>query len=137
MIRIENSRRALIAAIGLGALALANTARAEELLMGNQPWSFQAQNRAGIAAMMVQKDNGTLGGSTTSSSSGGGNSCGGSAGNASATGNYTCIILNESTADISALQHENGDQGATSTTSATANGVPNDQLSNVLQSLTN
>ena len=113
-------------------LGLAAQASAEEL-MGNTPWSFQPQNRAGIAALIEEQANGT-----TDGASGGGTStaCGGG-GTSTATGNYTCIIVNDSTADISALQEALGNQGSTAETTATANGVPEEQLSSILEALSN
>jgi hypothetical protein len=106
-------------------------ASAEEFNLGNRPWDFTQQNRAGIAAMMVQKRNGTLGGGGTGV--GGGNSCGGSGGNSTAVGNYTCIILNDSTAAIEQLQSEHGDQTANAQTQTVSHG----NMSDVLQDLTN
>ena len=121
--------------LALAAAAYATAASAEEL-MGNRPWGFKQQNRAGIAAMMVQQSNGTLGGGSTSAAAAS-TSCGGSAGNAAATGNYTCIILGDgTTADITALQDALGNQSATSESEASVNGVPAEALSDVLETLT-
>ena len=110
--------------LGIGA------AFGEEFNMGNRPWDFTAQNRAGIAALIEQKANGTLGGDGTGG--GAGNSCGGNGGNSTAIGNYTCIILNDSEAAIEQWQKELGDQTA-NTQTATAG----DDLSDVLLDLTN
>jgi len=104
---------------------------AEELYPGNRPWDFSTQNRAGIAALIEQKKNGTLGGSNGQVASGGGG-CGGSAGNSTAIGNYTCIIINDSTAAIELLQDEDGGQTA-STQTQTSGG----DMSDVLQDLSN
>ena len=126
----------LSVALALAAAAYATTASAEEL-MGNQPWGFKQQNRAGIAAMMVQQSNGTLGGGSTGAAAAS-TSCGGSAGNAAATGNYTCIILGDgTTADITALQDALGSQSATSDTETSVNGVPESEFSDILEDLTN
>jgi hypothetical protein len=123
--------------LALGLVALANTAKADGQ-MGNHPWGFKQQNRAGLAAMMVQKKSGALDGSSGGGTVAAGNSCGGSGGTSSATANYTCIILGDGAiADIEALQDALGDQTATSETQATANGVPDESLSEVLEALTN
>lgn len=101
----------------------------EVLGLGNRPWDFSQRNHAGIAALIEQKKDGTIGGGSGVGSSGG---CGGNAGNSSATGNYTCIIINESQAAIEILQKEFGDQTA-STQTQTSGG----DMSDVLQDLTN
>jgi hypothetical protein len=132
----KNGYARLSVVLALGVATLATAASAEEL-MGNQPWGFKQQNRAGIAAMMDQKANDSDE-TATSAVLGAGNSCGGSAGNASATGNYTCIILGDgTTANINALQEALGDQSATSESETSANSVPEDELSDILESLTN
>lgn len=101
----------------------------EEFNLGNRPWDFTPQNRAGIAALIEQKAAGTIGGGGNGTGGGG---CGGNAGNSTATGNYTCIIINDSTAAIEILQKELGDQTA-NTQTQTSHG----SMSDVLQDLTN
>jgi hypothetical protein len=64
---------------------------------------------------------------------GGGNACGGNGGSSTAIGNYTCIILNDSTAAIEQLQKELGDQ----TANAQAQSVTNGNMSDAIQDLTN
>jgi hypothetical protein len=112
--------------------SLAATVSAEEFNLGNRPWDFSQQNRAGIAAMMVQKRNGTLGGDGNGVA-GGGNACGGNGGSSTAVGNYTCIILNDSTAQIEQLQSDHGDQTANAQTQTVSHG----NMSDVLQDLAN
>jgi hypothetical protein len=126
--------RMMAGSIAFACLAsLAATASAEEFNLGNRPWDFTQQNRAGIAAMMVQKRNGTLGGLNGTGGVGGGNACGGNGGSSTAIGNYTCIILNDSTAAIEQLQKELGDQ----TANAQAQSVTNGNMSDAIQDLTN
>jgi hypothetical protein len=128
-----------MAKIGFAALAslsgilltLGMTAGASaQQAMGNQPWNFTAQNRAGIAALIQQGGDGNSG-------IGGGSAyaCGGG-GTATATANYTCIILNNSTATIGTDQDADGDQTATSDTDTAVNGVPEEEMSDVLETLT-
>ena len=119
------------ATFGVLLLAAPPPSSAEEFNLGNRPWDFTQQNRAGIAAMMVQKRNGTLGGAN--GGVGGGNACGGNGGNSAAIGNYTCIILNDSTAAIEQLQKELGDQTANAQTQTVTNG----DLSDAIQDLMN
>jgi hypothetical protein len=126
-------RLVIVAAAGLAVAALLPLSpvpalAGEEFNLGNRPWDFTAQNRAGIAALIEQKKDGTLGGNGTGSGGG----CGGNAGNSTAVGNYTCIIINESTAAIEILQKELGDQTA-NTQTQTAGG----NMSDVLQDLNN
>jgi hypothetical protein len=111
---------------------VAHPAFGEEFNLGNRPWDFSQQNRAGIAAMMVQKRNGTLGGDGNGVA-GGGNACGGNGGSSTAVGNYTCIILNDSTAQIEQLQSDHGDQTANAQTQTVSHG----NMSDVLQDLAN
>jgi hypothetical protein len=129
MIRV--ARFAAVAAVLVTAMAgsqLPAIAGGEEFNLGNRPWDFTPQNRAGIAALIEQQKNGTLGGTGT----GNGGGCGGNAGNSTATGNYTCIIINESQAAIEILQDENGGQTA-NTQTQTSGG----NLSDALQDLNN
>jgi hypothetical protein len=107
-------------------------AAASESLMGNRPWGFSQQtSRASIAALMMQHDGQSgSGGAAT----GGGNACGGG-GTATATANYTCIILNNSDADIHTGQTSDGDQDANAVTSVTSHSNDEDSLSDILESL--
>jgi hypothetical protein len=124
----------IVAAGGLAVAALLSFSplpalAGEEFNLGNRPWDFTQQNRAGIAALIEQQKNGTIGGGTGTGSGGG---CGGNAGNSTATGNYTCIIINESQAAIEILQKEFGDQTANAQTTTSGG-----NMSDVLQDLTN
>ncbi len=101
----------------------------EEFNLGNRPWDFTAQNRAGIAALIEQKANGTIGGGGNGSGGGG---CGGNAGNSTAIGNYTCIIINDSTSVLELVQKEFGDQTANTQTQNSGG-----SMSDVLQELNN
>lgn len=94
--------------------------RAADAQQFNQAWGFTAQNRASIAALMKQMDNeeknadsqvGILGGYSGSDNL----ICGGD-GESEATGNSTCIILNNATGNIEIDQDSEGGQTATSTT---------------------
>ncbi len=122
---------AALAGLGGVLLSLGMTAHANaQQAMGNQPWNFTAQNRAGLAALIEQQENGTGG-------SGGGSAfaCGGG-GTATATANYTGIILNNSTGStIGAAQDADGDQTATSDTETSVNGASESALSSILDDL--
>lgn len=102
----------------------------EEFNLGNRPWDWSPRNHAGIAALIEQKKNGTIGGG--GNGGGGGGGCGGNAGHSTAIGNYTCIIINESTSMLELIQKEYGDQTANSQTQ-TAGG----NMSDALQDLNN
>src|SRR5262245_21985012 len=114
---------AAITAFGgaLCSLAFAGPASAQQA-MGDSPWNFTAQNRAGIAAL-IQQQNGE--GSSGVASA---NACGGSGGTSTATSNYTCIILNNSTASIGSDQDSAGDQTATNHKQHSVNGVEDGHL---------
>ncbi len=96
--------------------------------MMEKPYSFNPQNRASIAALIrsVEED-----GSSSSSaqavtgSTGTTLVCGGSADSAGATGNSSCIILNNSTGEITTSQLSEGDQSATNETTETVNVAEN------------
>ena len=125
-------RIALFAAVALGGLlllVLIDAASAQQA-MGNQPWNFTAQNRAGIAALIEQQADGE-GNSGVASA----NACGGG-GTTTATSNYTCIILNNSNATIGSDQDSLGDQTATSDTETSVSS-PGDDFSEVLETLGN
>jgi hypothetical protein len=135
MSKFGYGRFSVVLALGLVTFTTGASAQGQ---IGNQPWGFKAQNRAGIAAMMVQKESGSLDGTSSNGSVAAATSCGGSAGNASATGNYTCIILGDgATGAITALQEALGNQSSTSDNQTTTNGVPEEELSDALEALTN
>jgi len=101
----------------------------------NQPWSFGQQNRAQLAVVMRQMEDGGTSSSTGGTSSGAtaGTTivCGG--GSATATSNNTCIILNNSTGEVLTDQDSNGDQNASnSTETTTANGTDADEVLSAL-----
>ena len=96
----------------------------------NQAWSFTSQNRASIAALMQQVE-----GSETGAAAQGSFDtlvCGGD-GASSATGNSTCIILNNATGTVEIGQDTEGDQDATNT--AKEKTGPDSDLGKTLASL--
>jgi len=100
-------------------------------LMGNAGWQpRQEASRASIAALMDShaKADAAAGYAGTSFGCGGG-------GTATSTGNYTCIIINGSTAAIDTDQDSTGNQTSNTNTTATANGVTNESLSSILEGL--
>jgi len=88
----------------------------------NRPWGFQAQNRAQLAVVMEQMENG--GSSALAGGAGGGSGttivCGG--GSATATANNTCIIMNNSTGQVVTDQISDGDQTASNSEQIAVNG---------------
>jgi hypothetical protein len=124
---------AALAGLGGILLTLSMTAGATaQQAMGNQPWNFTPQNRAGIAALIQQGGTGGSG-----AGSGSAFACGGG-GEATATANYTCIIINDSEGSIIHTgQDSDGDQTATTDTETSVNGVPDEDLSEVLETLSN
>lgn len=105
--------------------------------MTKEPWGFQQQNRASIAALMQQVENRN---NTTAVAStgyagydqlvcGGGGSGGGES---TATANSTCIILNNSDGSIQIGQDAQGNQDASSAANTTLN-----ELSDVLGTIDN
>lgn len=118
----------------LGVFGLAAPASAQ---MSEKAWDFKNQtNRAAIASLIYQVDNGQMDGSSAAGT-GSANACGGG-GTSTATGNYTCIIVNNSTAMIDALQDSTGDQTSTADSDVAVN-TPDDgsELSSVLEDLAN
>lgn len=87
--------------------------------MVSEPWSFQPQNRASIAALMrqVENENAQAVSATPSITT---LVCG-SDGKSSATGNSTCVILNNAAGNLNIGQDAQGDQSASSNTSETQN----------------
>lgn len=99
----------------------------------DQPYQFQQTNRSNTAVIMKQVESGLLNprNNTATTSNAGLDAsstvliCGGSDGGgsgeqslSSATGNSSCVILNNSTGAISIGQDAQGDQGATSNSSS-------------------
>jgi len=127
---MTNLRQALLLTAVCGAFAMSAGVAQADPLGGKEPWSFQAQNRAGIAATMKAVEDGGSG----SGGSGGGTTivCGGTSGGsgdgstgsaASSTANSTCVIVNGSTGtDIDIDQDSDGNQssGAETKTSSKA-----------------
>jgi hypothetical protein len=118
----------LLACLG-GALIALSTAASAQQAMGNQPWNFTPQNRAGIAALIQQQQNGN-----NNTGSAAAFACGGG-GTATATANYTCIILNDSYASINAGQTSAGSQTATSDAETQVNGASQETLSTLIEEL--
>jgi hypothetical protein len=118
----------------LGVFGLATPASAQ---MSEKAWDFKNQtNRAAIASLIYQVDNGQMDGSTAAGT-GSANACGGG-GTSTATGNYTCIIVNNSTALIDALQDSTGDQTSTADSDVAVNTSGDEsELSSVLEDLAN
>ena len=123
-------RLSLLGGAMLCAPAIFSFAHAGEVLMGKQPWGFsQTTSRASIAALQMQHDGASGGGGGSAFACGGG-------GTATSTANYTCIIINNSDGTIvDADQDSTGDQTSNTNTQTTANGVPQQSLSDVLESL--
>jgi len=105
---MTNLRQALLLTAVCGALAMSAGVAQADALGGKEPWTFQQQNRAGIAATMKAVEDG---GNGSGSGSGGGTTivCGGTSGasgdggtgsGASSTANSTCIIVNGSTGSV-------------------------------------
>lgn len=107
-----------IATLSLAALAfLTGSASAQQY---TKPWGFQPQNRAQLAIIMRQIEEG--GGSTGSGAAGSGSTtivCGG--GGSTAQANNTCIILNNADGMINTDQAATGEQTATSVESSSVN----------------
>jgi len=123
---------ALFTAIAL--TGLAGQAGAEEL-MGDRAWDFNNQtSRASIASMIYQAEQG--GNGAADGYYGAGNACGGG-GTATATGNYTCIIMNNSSAAIEALQDSMGNQSSTSDSDVAVSGSDGESMGDILEGLTN
>lgn len=119
----------LAVAVAAGACLLAGTAVAQ---MYEQPYAPQARDRAGLAVYMKnlkeQRRNETI-----SSGSGGSATylvCGGSGGQSTSTANSSCIILNNSDAQLGVGQGSDGDQNANASTETTTTTA--DEVSNIL-----
>ncbi len=94
----------------------------------SEPWHFGTTNRSAIAVYMRQREDQLDGRGTGSGSGGTGETyvCG-SAGNGSATagatGNNTCIILNNSDGQVVVHQDSSGDQNANADSQDTLSGT--------------
>jgi hypothetical protein len=102
---------------------LGSTAAQADPLGGKEPWNFTPVNRASMAVVIknVEDGNGTGGaggGSGTTIVCGGNNGGGGTGGTgsaASATANSSCIIISDSTGSVVNVdQDSDGDQTSTS-----------------------
>lgn len=85
--------------------------------MSNNPWGFQPQNRASVAALIRQVENGKDGASAVTAIAATPsytNLVCGSESKSSASGNTTCIILNNADGNISVGQDSQGDPTAIS-----------------------
>ena len=97
-----------------------------------EPWSGQKYDRAAMAVIMRQIDNGASA-SSNSVSAGATLVCGGGGGTSSATANSSCIIINNGSANINAGQASDGAQSAQSD-STTVTSDPN-SMSSALSAL--
>ena len=120
----------LAVVIAVGASMTAGTAMAQ---MFEQPYGFQARDRAGLAVYMKnlqesRSDNGTVaaGGDATYLV------CGGSGGSATSTANSSCIILNNSDAALGIGQDSAGDQNSDSNVETNETTTTADEVSNIL-----
>jgi len=92
--------------------------------MNESPWGFKNQNRASIASLIKQVEDADGNTATNTATTSGAVTqliCGGDSSNASAAGNTTCIILNNSDGIITLDQENNGDQNSDSETTETTN----------------
>lgn len=101
--------------------------------MNSEPWGFSQQNRASIAALMRQVEDVPVGAEGASGVNADSMICGG--GEASASGNSTCIILKNAMGDISIGQDSNGNQTAKNRNEEIINETPSD-IDDVLAALT-
>ena len=110
-------------AVGCLSLISARSALADDPLMGRTPWNFAPQDRAGLAVVMHNIEEGGTGGANgqtivcggTSGASGQGATGSG----ASSTANSSCIIVNGSPGtQINNPQDSEGDQSSSSSAKA-------------------
>jgi hypothetical protein len=126
---MTNLRQALLLTAVCGAFAMSAGVAHADPLGGKEPWTFQQQNRAGIAATMKAVEDG---GNGSGGGSGGGGTtivCGGTSGasgdggtgsGASSTANSTCIIVNGSTGSVIDVdQDSEGSQSSTAQANST------------------
>ena len=132
------SKYKTFAAILTFAIMAANPAFSDGL--NNEAWSFSPQNRASIASLIKQTEDRPS--QSTTSGYGYGSLttmiCGD--GSATAKGNSSCILLNNSTGVIDLGQDSDGDQTATSDITDTTNNaettvVKEPNLADILSSL--
>lgn len=114
MNRLYKKDTALLSSIFMLSCLFSTNATAQ---MTDSPWSFNGQNRASIAALIQQVEEGSNSSSVTSSSDSGSTTtlvCGSNSSDSTATGNSVCIILNNSEGAISVGQDNTGIQDARS-----------------------
>lgn len=100
---------------------------AEATAQMTEPWAFKTRDRAGLAVIQKQVDEGLYSRSNSStgvvgSAGSAGQTllyCGGGGGTSSATSNSSCIILNNTTGNLSVGQDSQGDQSAETTSDTT------------------
>jgi hypothetical protein len=114
-----------------GVCLLAGTAAAQ---MYEKPYAPAARDRAGLAVYMKNLDESRRSNSVTSSGAGDATYlvCGGSGGQSTATANSSCIILNNSDAQLGIGQGSDGNQNANAATNTTTNTTTADEVSNIL-----
>ena len=130
-----NKTKIMIAATGmlLCNLCLSGSASAQQF---NQSWQFKAQNRASIAALIKQVEQQEDANNAVIQQAPGSYDtllCGGGDGQSAATGNSTCIILNNSTGEIEIGQDADGSQTANNEASQNMN--IDDELGETLSTL--
>lgn len=103
-----------LAALILG-LVMGGAATAHAQMM-NEPWSFTQQNRASIAALIKQTEDDENAVTATAAANGYDQLICGGDGASSATGNATCIIMNNSDGMIEIGQDAQGNQDANNST---------------------
>ena len=129
-------KRILVATAVFALILPAPVIQAQQI---SEPWSFKRSNRAQIAVILrqVQDSESTSTGTFSAAASAGVGGttivCGG--GSATAQANNTCIILNNSTGQISTDQISDGDQTATNSESTNENRVTVSEVDEVLSTL--
>ncbi len=120
----------------LGASLLSLASASADPLMGSRGWQpRQESSRASIAALMMQREQAE---NPATSYAGAVFTCGGGSGTSTstATANNNCTIVVDSDGNIiDADQTSDGDQTADSDTTTTANGVTEESMSDILESL--
>lgn len=128
---MEDYKRKTIRIFGLVLVAcfVATPALAQ---MTKESWSFNPQNRASIAALIKQIEDGDNGNAQSQVVGNGGTTlvCGGgsSDSNSSAMGNSSCIILNNSTGNIELGQDSTGDQTSNAESVSSSDLVTTDDI---------
>ncbi|MDQ2632474.1 MAG: hypothetical protein M3Y43_03965 [Pseudomonadota bacterium] len=120
----------------LGASLLSLAPASADPLMGSRGWQpRQESSRASIAALMMQKEQAD---NQAPSYAGAVFTCGGGSGTSTstATANNNCTIVVDSHGNIiDADQISDGDQTADSDTTTTANGLTEESMSDILETL--